>query len=164
MRQPKRGIGYALVELMVAIAMVLILMAVAMPSLQSSTHSTRVTAQIDRLTSFFTLARSEAVKRKNAIQVISQSRDDDNEWGGSVQMIDTATGDVIARLDPLNKDITVDNDADIKTITFISHGYASPSIAGNFNVCEAHSNNDGHQFMVTATGKVTLITRELTCL
>jgi len=163
MKQAKKDSGFTQAELMVTLAIMIILIAVAVPSLQSSTHSTKITTQVNTLASFLMLARSEAIKRQNSVQVTSQSRDAGDEWGGGAQMTDTVTGDVIAQLDPFNSNITVDSDADITTITFISLGYASPAVGGNFNVCKTNSNDDGHQFIVPATGKITLITRELTC-
>ncbi len=78
-------------------------------------------------------------------------------------MKDTTTNEVIAELDSFNGNLTMDSDANITTITFLSRGYTSPAVAGNFNVCETNSNDDGRQFMITATGKVILTVRNFAC-
>lgn len=161
MTQPKNSSGFTLIELMVTLAVAIIVIAVAVPSFRSTTHSTRMTAQVNSFSSFLMLARAEAVKRQRNITVASVTGDAGNEWGGGVQMRDA--DDVIATLDAFNGNITMDNDAGTTTITFIPRGYASPAVAGNFNVCETSSNEDGRQFMVTATGKVVLINRNFSC-
>ncbi len=163
MKQPTKSSGFTLVELMVTLAIVIILIAVAVPSFRSSTHSTRMTTQVNVFASFLMLARSEAVKRKNTVQVVSQSGDASNEWGGGAQMIDVPTNGVIAVLDPFNGNITVDSDANVTTISFVSRGFVSPAVTGNFDVCETNSSDNGRQFIITATGKTILITRELAC-
>ncbi len=161
MMQSKNSRGFTLIELMVTLAVAIIILAVAVPSFRSTTHSTRMTAQVNAFASFLMLARAEAVKRQRNITVASVAGAGSNEWGGGAQMRDAS--DVIATLDAFNGNITMDSDAGVTAITFIPRGYANPAVAGNFNVCETSSNEDGRQFMITATGKVILITRSFPC-
>lgn len=59
----KRVLGFTLVELMVTVAVVAILMAIATPNLRNIIQNTRISNQINELTSDLNLARSEAIKR-----------------------------------------------------------------------------------------------------
>ncbi len=161
MTPPKNSKGLTLIELMVTLAVAIIIIAVAVPSFRSTTHSTKMTAQVNNFASFLMLARSEAVKRQRSITVNSLAGSGSNEWGGGVEMRDG--NEVIATLDAFDGNITMDNDAGTTVITFVPRGYASPAVAGNFNVCESSSSDAGRQFVVTATGKVVLVDRNFSC-
>ncbi len=54
--------GFTLTELIIAIAMVAILLALALPSFQSTIRSNRLATSTNQLTSAFGLARSEAIR------------------------------------------------------------------------------------------------------
>lgn len=60
---PKRMQGVTLVELMIALVMVSILVAMAAPSLKEFAERNRVTAATNQMLSYLNLARSEAAKR-----------------------------------------------------------------------------------------------------
>jgi type IV fimbrial biogenesis protein FimT len=55
--------GFTLIELLISIVLLAILLALAIPSLQSFVKNNRVTAQTNGLVSAIQLARSEALKR-----------------------------------------------------------------------------------------------------
>ena len=59
----RRIFGFTLVELMVTVAVVAILMAIAVPNMRSVIQNTRISNQINELTSDLNFARSEAIKR-----------------------------------------------------------------------------------------------------
>ena len=59
----RRILGFTLVELMVTVAVVAILMAIAVPNMRSVIQNTRISNQINELTSDLNFARSEAIKR-----------------------------------------------------------------------------------------------------
>lgn len=54
--------GFTLIELLIAIAIVAILLALALPSFQSTIRSNRLATSTNQLTSAFSLARSEAIR------------------------------------------------------------------------------------------------------
>ncbi len=56
-------LGFTLVELMVTVAVAAILMAIAVPNMRSVIQNTRISNQINELTSDLNFARSEAIKR-----------------------------------------------------------------------------------------------------
>jgi type IV fimbrial biogenesis protein FimT len=58
----KRQNGFTLIELMVAIAVLAILLAIGLPSFQGTLRSSRVTGTSNELLTALTLARSEAIR------------------------------------------------------------------------------------------------------
>lgn len=58
----KQTSGFTLVELMIAVAVLAILLAIGLPSFQSSFRSNRVATASNELLTSFTLARSEAIR------------------------------------------------------------------------------------------------------
>jgi type IV fimbrial biogenesis protein FimT len=82
----RRSHGFTLVELMVALAIVGVATAVALPSFQSMVRDTRLTSQANDMLSALKFTRSEAVKR-NARVTMCKS---DN--GTACSVTDSATG------------------------------------------------------------------------
>jgi type IV fimbrial biogenesis protein FimT len=77
--------GFTLVELLVAIVVVTVLLAMSVPAFQEFIKNNRITSQANRLILAVQLARSEAVKRGMAAVVCSANAalDDcstDNDW------------------------------------------------------------------------------------
>jgi type IV fimbrial biogenesis protein FimT len=69
----KRSLGFTLVELMVAVAILAILAAFAAPSLQSAFDRYRVNAASDDFRSSLNYARSEAIRTRSRISVARSS-------------------------------------------------------------------------------------------
>lgn len=59
--------GFTLIEFMIAAAVAAIMLAVALPSYQSSIRNNRMTAETNRLVADIQFARSEAMKRGTAV-------------------------------------------------------------------------------------------------
>lgn len=74
--------GFSLIELMVTIAVLAILVAIGLPSFQSSMRSNRVATGTNELTASINLARTEAIRSPNGAGICA-SDDGDNcsgEW------------------------------------------------------------------------------------
>lgn len=65
--------GFSLIELMIAIAIMVILSSIAVPGFQALTQNSRASALANELTTAFNLARSEAVKRGVQVSVCSDN-------------------------------------------------------------------------------------------
>lgn len=72
--QPHRSEGFTLIEAMVTISVAAILMAIAVPSFNNATLTSRLRASASDLASSAHLARSEAIKR-NAVVTMCMSAD-----------------------------------------------------------------------------------------
>lgn len=88
--------GFTLVELMVTIAILAIVAALGTPSLVNIIRDNRVTAQANDIAALLTMARSEAVKRRNTAFVVVDSPANGG-WQGRVCI----TNDCSATEDPL---------------------------------------------------------------
>jgi type IV fimbrial biogenesis protein FimT len=66
-------IGFTLIELMTALTVIAVLLAMAVPGFREFTRSNRVAAANNDLLTAFTLARSEALKRSTPVTVCASS-------------------------------------------------------------------------------------------
>jgi type IV fimbrial biogenesis protein FimT len=73
LRRPQRAAGFTLIELMVVVAIIVILGAVAMPSLAGLVANQRARAASADLYAGLTLARSEAIKRNLPVSLVPVS-------------------------------------------------------------------------------------------
>lgn len=76
----KKQKGLTLVELMVTLAVAIILIAVGLPLFSGVADNNRMTAQVNALSSALQLARSEAVKTGNRVNVCPKADDDQADF------------------------------------------------------------------------------------
>jgi type IV fimbrial biogenesis protein FimT len=72
--------GFTLIEMMITIAVLVILLAVAAPAMQTFTKAQRIKTTSFDLYSSLMFARSEAIKRRSAVTVTPVSSDWNNGW------------------------------------------------------------------------------------
>jgi prepilin-type N-terminal cleavage/methylation domain-containing protein len=102
--------GFTLVELMVTLAVLAILIAIAAPSMEQMIRQNRLDADVQKIQTAFSFARSEAIKRSATVSVVPSA----TGWGGGWSVItddsasnpncvlNTAAGEVLLRVqDPL---------------------------------------------------------------
>lgn len=65
--------GFSLIELMISVSVLAILMSVALPSLRAAVQNNRISAKANEMVTAFHLARSEALKRNQAMVVCASS-------------------------------------------------------------------------------------------
>lgn len=73
LRLGKQQTGFTLIELMVAIAIAAIFLAVAVPSFQHSILNNRISTELHQLYTYLTFARAEAVNRGTTVTACSSS-------------------------------------------------------------------------------------------
>lgn len=96
----KQLLGFSLIELMVALVIIAILAAIALPSFTEMISNNRILSQAQDMTNGFKLARSEAIKRGTAVSICpsangtacSGSNSLDAGW---IIFIDSATPGVV---------------------------------------------------------------------
>lgn len=136
--------GFTLIELMVAVTVLSVLLAMSVPSFREFTRSNRVTAAHNDLLTAFTLARSEALKRTTPVSVCASSNGtsctgatnwaagwivftDANGTAGTVDAGDT----VLQQWTALNGDMTLSGSAAF--VQYTATGMVAPATARTFD-------------------------------
>jgi type IV fimbrial biogenesis protein FimT len=92
-----------LIELMITIAVVAILAAVALPSMQNIIKNNRLTAQANDLVTAFQFARSEAIRKNGPIRICASTNGTECAGGWS-------SGWIV--LDPDAEDVEIDGESE----------------------------------------------------
>lgn len=117
-----RSQGFTLIELMIAITVLSILFAVALPSYREFTRNNRVTAAQNDLVTAFTYARSEALRQSTPVTVCASADGDTcsgtSNWAtgwiaftdasGTAAQVNTPDDEVLQRWDGLNVDMKLE--------------------------------------------------------
>jgi type IV fimbrial biogenesis protein FimT len=74
--------GFTMAELLITVIIAVILMSVAAPSMLNSIRNNRFTALANDFVTSLQLARSEAIKRNQIVNVQALAATDADEWGG----------------------------------------------------------------------------------
>ena len=152
-RRLRRGRGFTLIESMIAITVMLVLMAVAVPSFRDASHRSQLRSAANDLVTSAHFARSEAIKR-NAPVTMCTSSDGVNcaassgwEQGWIIRTDVTLRRQSAA---PTNVRITISG---INNLTFQPTGVDATSAV--FTVCRTPAGAGAEQRLVTidATGR-----------
>jgi type IV fimbrial biogenesis protein FimT len=175
--------GFTLIELMIAVAVLGVLVAVGIPSFSKLIAENRMAGVTNEFTASLQLARSEAVRRGGTVSVRSVSGAETFQTGWNV-FAETAssgstgtydTGDtyvqqastvggktVISRTD---SSWAVDTSSSARMyIAFNSRGALASGAAAYFRLCDSGNTSiKGRGVSVSVTGRVTLESTTLTC-
>jgi len=157
--------GFGLIELVVAIAIVAVLTAAALPSFRELSRRMTISENTNNLVGALNTSRAEAVKRGSMVAVVGTG----NDWtalGWTVQA-DSNHDDVIGGTDPvLATYARLTNDYTVKTlvtggsdaqIIFTSQGnLAGPATQADINVCRPdHEAEQSAWIHIAASGEIT---------
>ncbi len=159
----KKQNGFTLVELMIALAIAGILIVVAVPSFSTTIKNNQLVTQSNLLVSAFNLARSEAIKRAQTVNVCVSNATQTN----CVASMDWSQGwlvwvDLDASGAPDNNEILRVSEAlppsmsltgDVNTIQYTAQG--AVNARGTFNICDDRANEIGRTVTVQNTGRAT---------
>jgi type IV fimbrial biogenesis protein FimT len=155
LRGPLAGRGFTLVELMIAIAVFAILLAIAVPSFRDASLGARLSSIANNMVASVQLARSEAIKRNAAITLCASSDgstcDDDVDWDTGWVVRDDGAGTVIQVQQSLPAGWKLTQSGGTSQLSFQPIGVGAT--AATFTACR--SNPVGKQervVTVTATG------------
>lgn len=156
--------GFTLLEVMVAITVLAILVGVGVPNFRDFVRNSRMTAATNDIVTDFSIARSEAVKRRVPVTLCKSQNltaCDANataafrSWIMFVDDADPAVaagtdgngvvdvGEVILRQRSIADTITVYTNADARRATFLPSGFPDATAAGNvtdFRLCDDRKN------------------------
>lgn len=158
--------GFTILELMVAIAVFAILLAVGVPSFVQIVRNNRITAQANELISALNVARSESIKRGSPVSVCSSTDGadcaDDTNWAtgwivftdaaGSAGQVDG--GDVLVQVWPaVAGGLQLNSSREF--IQYTSMGMTSPVAAASFDLFKSGAPADTARCIaISTTGRV----------
>jgi type IV fimbrial biogenesis protein FimT len=155
----KKTAGFTLIELIVTMVVAAILAMVAVPRFKDMIVNNRATAQANNFLTALTLARSEAVKRRETIRVTAvDSSAANNEWGPGWQVIEVSSGTLLRAFEAIDSDSTLDSVGNVATIDFDSAGMLSAPAAGQtFQLRSTDCTGDqGRDITLTVTGRASV--------
>lgn len=154
--------GFTVVELMVVVGIATILVSVGIPSMQTMIQNNRISAQARAVVTALHYARSEAVTRKDSVNVVPT---DGNSWANGMTVWVDTDGDgsmdnndteVLQVYEALNNS-TLTPSATVTQITYEDDGSLSaPTSAFNFTLNLSECKVDGRTLSLSQNGRVSI--------
>lgn len=158
-RPPKQSAGFTLLELMTALSVAGVLLAVGVPAFTDITRNNRLTTAANDLLHSTQLARTEAIKRQLPVVVCASGNSaaatptcNDGAFSQWIVFVDTngdwspSSGEpVLERHPPVHQTITVRNDLS-GIVSYGANGFATPPVSGGKDpterivLCDARGN------------------------
>ena len=152
---PLKQIGFTMTELLMALAVAGVVVAMAIPSFKNMINTSQMNSQTNKLLEALNMARSKAISTHlNAIVAPSSS-----SWGGDIQVFldknsnqTLDTGELLQTFYHPTDLVTV-NSTYSSRVTFTPDGRG---VAGSFNVCTPTSvtTPDYRRVIVALTGRI----------
>ncbi|WP_129647268.1 GspH/FimT family pseudopilin [Peristeroidobacter agariperforans] len=179
-RTPKQSAGFTLLELMTALSVAGVLLAIGVPAFTDITRNNRLTTAANDLLRSTQVARTESIKRQVPVVVCASSDStaatptcNDGAFSQWIVFVDTDADwspdvgePVLERHPPLDPTITVRNDLN-GIISYGANGFATPPVSGGklatdrIVLCDARGNelvgtdsSAARALVVEATGRV----------
>jgi type IV fimbrial biogenesis protein FimT len=153
LRSPPAQRGFTLIESMIAIAVMLVLMAIAVPSFRDASHRSQVRSASNDLVTSAHFARSEAIKRNAPVTMCTSSDGEHCTGSGSWEQGWIIRGDTTLRRQSAAASAVRISAGGIDTVTFQPTGVDATSVV--FRVCRVPARNGFEERVVTidATGR-----------
>ncbi|MDZ7803054.1 GspH/FimT family pseudopilin [Thiohalophilus sp.] len=146
--------GFTITELVITLGVLSIMLALATPSFTQMIKSNRLSTQTNEFISTLNVARSEAVKRGDVINITAaDDSDSGNEWGPGWKVTNSG-GDVLFESDGLDATLTLDSSNDLG-----SYQYQATGMIDNGDtliLCDDRTGENGRQITITSTGRVSI--------
>ena len=161
-----KSMGFTLVELLVALAVLIIITSVAIPSLSQLQTSNRQGVRINKLSVALHVARNEALKRGEPVEICKAKADDDGAlscdtdatWDqGWIIFPAASTSTKILAFNGFSGNASFRSLNDNDSITFNRYGFSNRS--DTFILCPADGNNtNARALLLERSGQVLLAT------
>ncbi|MDZ7663689.1 GspH/FimT family pseudopilin [Thiohalophilus sp.] len=151
--------GFTITELVITLGVLSIMLALATPSFTQMIKSNRLATQANEFVSTLNVARSEAVKRRDVINITAaDASDGNNEWGPGWEVTNSG-GDVLFESDGLHPTLTLDSSNDLGSYQYQATGMIDNG--DTLMLCDDRSGANGRQITITNTGRVSV--GDVTC-
>ncbi|HET9843587.1 MAG TPA: GspH/FimT family pseudopilin [Gammaproteobacteria bacterium] len=171
----QKNLGFTLIEMMIAIVMLVIVMTVAIPSMQSTIQNNRISGLTNELSSSLNLARSEAIKRGVSVSICAANASFNgcsNNWGTGwlifVNPDENATfannaSEVLLRVHQVTgQGVTITTTPNVQVATYNSAGFAAVGSNVNFRIrASGCTGNNARNIAISLTGR--LSTTQVAC-
>lgn len=127
--------GFTMIELIVSIAVLAVLAAIATPSFQRMIEAQRLRSTAFGLVSDLTLARSEAVKRGTAVELVPVVADDG--WAGGWLIRIVSTSETVGRQNKAGSGISLTSAA--TAIQFNRNGQVATTTSIRMALSDSHN-------------------------
>lgn len=149
-----RRAGFTLIEMMIAIAVTAVLVAIGIPRFQTVIQNNRITTVNNELVSALSLARSEAIKRGAPVRVSPLGGGWSAGWRVWVDVDDdgafTGTDTELRQHAELPLDVRLS--VSVADFVFLANGRVTQG--GDAQICDGRAGNFGRAVDVGATGRV----------
>ena len=155
--------GFTLIEVMIALVILAVLTALALPAFSQFMLSNRLTASANMLVADFSLARIEAARRGMSVRVCraassTSCESSGTDWSSGYILWSDTNGDdslqaseIIKYAEPLPSGVTLTASTGA-VVTFLPYGVISGGSAWTFSMCIAGAAS-GRELGLPATGR-----------
>jgi type IV fimbrial biogenesis protein FimT len=156
----KHLLGFTLIELMTALLVLAILIAIAIPSYRSVTKSANITSASGEILSVLQFARTEAIRRGKSIRLDATSGSDaTNELGSGFTVYFDANsdsalsaGEALRQVSAVPAGVTVDSVNGFTAFVFSPRGELNQ--ADTWRICDDRTGETGRQITLLVSGLI----------
>lgn len=156
--------GFTIVELIISIAVLGIITAIAMPSLNQLLVSMRVDNEISQIHRLVLSARNAAVSMENNVTLcpLNNVNTCANNWGSELSVFidldndniyEPANNEVLLKTKPAIKNNDTLTYAGFSRITFAPTGQLAAALSSTFIYCPQGFSNSGRSVLISASGR-----------
>lgn len=142
----KNQTGFTIIELMIAVTLGAILLAIALPNYQDMTKNNCLTADTNTLITHLLLTRSEAIKRKENVSIVAKG----GNWGTGFEVKDSS-GNILRDVSLSCTKTTVTESTGDTTFVYKPSGFIDTP--GTFHVCDDRTGENGREIVINTVGR-----------
>ncbi len=151
----KKQTGFTLIELMIVVTLLGLTLVLGVPSFKNSMARNQIAVQSHAFVAAVMMARTEAVKRSETINVIAIAPVDNNEWGGGWK-IERAANQEVLSVHNVSPNVSVNSSDGYQQYQFNSRGMLSGNFTDTLVVCHKTVSIAGRKIQIGTTGRVVL--------
>ena len=145
--------GFSIPELMLVLAIAAVMAALAVPNFNSLLVNNRMTAEVNNMVGVLNVARSEAVRRGQPVEVCASTNQSTCNGGANWEngLIARAGGTVIRVVEEFPNNFTLRSAQFVNSVTFQPNAFTNQS--GTFRFCDQRGQSAARGILMTVTGR-----------